>query len=552
MTRTVVGMISWGTVVTALGVAACSSRTAGSGAAGPPGSSAAQSGSRLAASTAGAERPLYHCEARNGTSALWHDFVDARKAAREPTLPDFSYAGYHYGTRPLPQVPAAGSRVFDVTRHGAVANDEGYDDAAIQAAIDAAGKAGGGVVHFPPGRFKLNPDGDTKKIIRIEHSHVVLKGSGAGPGGTEILFDHMKPTVFALRAQPPGAPTPTLARVVADATRESFSVEVDDPAGLRPGQWVTVRGGGTAYNPVHWGPLWPMPGEWTRMHESGLQFNEIHSVARVDGRTVHFNEPLHFTIKAQAAEFTLRAVHLLEEVGIEDIRFRGRWDSYPEEFVHHKDPIHDTGWSGVELHGVANGWVRRCEFDNFNQALQVRNSAAFTVENVRITGKKGHVSIHTRSGYGVLTRDSADAAGHHHGPAMGYWGTGTVYLRFQMKREQQFDSHSGSPYATLLDDVSGGVLSGSGGPLPGLPHHGRHLVLWNFEHKAASAKSYDFWSTAKRVNNTFARPILAGMVAQAPVSFVDEETKLEANESFGKPVTPTSLYEAQLALRLCR
>jgi polygalacturonase len=40
---------------------------------------------------------------------------------------------------------------FPVTRFGAVADDEAPDTAAIQAAIDARGQAGGGRVLFPPG-----------------------------------------------------------------------------------------------------------------------------------------------------------------------------------------------------------------------------------------------------------------------------------------------------------------------------------------------------------------------------------------------------------------
>lgn len=55
--------------------------------------------------------------------------------------PDFSYAGYGYSESPIPDT--GGWAVFDVTDHGAVADDGGYDDAAIQATIDAA-QAGGG------------------------------------------------------------------------------------------------------------------------------------------------------------------------------------------------------------------------------------------------------------------------------------------------------------------------------------------------------------------------------------------------------------------------
>ena len=35
--------------------------------------------------------------------------------------------------------------------------------------------------------------------------------------------------------------------------------------------------------------------------------------------------------------------YTLVDCGVEDILFKGNWNSYPEEFVHHKDGIHDSG-----------------------------------------------------------------------------------------------------------------------------------------------------------------------------------------------------------------
>jgi Domain of unknown function (DUF4955)/Pectate lyase superfamily protein len=485
-------------------------------------------------------------------SALFADFIAAKASGKEPILPDFSYAGYHHAARLLPDVAELGPR-FVVTAFGATANDGNYDDDAIQAAINAAADAGGGVVVFPAGRFHLSPDQDPERVLRIYRGHIVLKGAGAGDGGTELFMDQMK-RGYILRVEPPKAErgrSATLAKIVADSPRETFSVLVDRAEKLAPGQWVTVSGGGAAYNASHWGALWPFPEGWTRIHKTGNQFAEIHRVKSLEpsgARTrVTFHEPLHLTVRG--GRFSLRSTNLIEEIGIEDIRFTGNWASYPEAFVHHKDGIHDTGWSGVSFDHVANSWMRRCEFRDFNQSLNTSASTAVTFENLIFSGKKGHTSIHVRRGYGILTKDSVDSAGHHHGPSLGYWAAGTVYLRHKMKPGQQIDSHSGSPYATLFDAVDGGILSGSGGPFPSLPHHGLHLVFWNFIHKAKGPKRYDFWSTQKRVNNTFARPLFVGFVSATPVTFLDEASKVGANESFGRLVTPASLFEAQLALR---
>ena len=115
-----------------------------------------------------------------------------------------------------------------------------------------------------------------------------------------------------------------------------------------------------------------------------------------------------------------------------------------------------------------------------------------------------------------------------------------------MGKDQNFDIHSGQPFATLFDNIEGGVFSNLGGPEPGYPHHGKHLVLWNFNHQSDEEKHYNFWDDSKRRNHTIAKPILVGFQSNKKVTF----EHVEINESQGKPIFPKSLFEAQLKLRL--
>ena len=94
---------------------------------------------------------------QGGVSRTWEQFVSASQAGTEPILPDFSYAGYHYFRK---RVPDAIHPVFDVTRYGAVPDDDRSDQAAIASAIAAAEANGSGIVFFPPGEFLVNTDAD--------------------------------------------------------------------------------------------------------------------------------------------------------------------------------------------------------------------------------------------------------------------------------------------------------------------------------------------------------------------------------------------------------
>lgn len=492
------------------------------------------------------------CDQATGTSLLWNDFVSARRSGREPILPDFSYAGYHYSERSLPA--AAPDPYFDVTEYGAVPNDDRYDNEAIQAAIDAAVDAGGGTVYFPPGQYLLGPVDESGHAVVVRGDRVLLKGSGAGEGGTELLIDRPMADrdAFAIRIGDSAVRSRRLTAIVVDAARESFWIEVDDASMVQPGQWVVVRYRSPAYTASYFEPL-AVPREWARLHDDGLRIHEVHRVERVEGNRVRFREPLHIAIRIHdGGEFDLATYPVTAEVGIEDLTIAGRWNEYPEEFRHHRDDIHDYGWNGLRLDRVANGWVRRVEFRDLNRGLLLHGSAAVTVENVALTGKKGHSAVHARLGYGILVKDVVDQAGHHHGPGVGYSAAGTVFLRFRMREDQQIDSHGGNPYATLFDDVSGGVLSGNGGSFVGYPHHAKHLVFWNFRHRSSRRAVYDFWSVDRRKSATFALPIFAGFQPNRQVVFEDEAEKVGFNESPGTPVTPNSLFMAQLAFRLCK
>ena len=81
-----------------------------------------------------------------------------------------------------------GVGIFNVKAYGAVGNDSTDDTAAIQAAVDAANTAGGGIVFFPQGVYKIqtNPiklySGTTPSIVG--YSSITMMGVGTSAAGS--------------------------------------------------------------------------------------------------------------------------------------------------------------------------------------------------------------------------------------------------------------------------------------------------------------------------------------------------------------------------------
>lgn len=485
--------------------------------------------------------------AQSGESRTWQQFKSAVASDTEPILPRFSYAGYRQGEVPVPE---ATGTIFHVSTYGAQPDDGVSDHAAIQTAIDAAEANGGGRVIFDAGRYIVNTDSDPRDPIRIRASNIILQGAGSRAGGTVIQqINYMPPaqpenlwtSPYMFRFAPASSSDPILATITVNADRETFWVTVDNSSDLNVGDRVKLQMTSTAAVDDFIAPYSPEP-SWTTLFDTGIRVREKHTIAEIDGNLVRLGEPLHTDVKAVYG-WTIRKFTHIERVGVEDICFKGTWK---DTFVHHKDAIHDGGWSLVQFSRTADSWIRRCSFVDVNRAISVGNSANVSVHHVTMAGNKGHSSIAVGDSYGVWVGLSEDLAGHHHGPGSSQRSCGTVYWRYDMMRGQRIDAHGDQPYANLLDCVNGGILYGSGASIWNLPNHLKHYTLWNFNHRGNNT-SYDFWRPGASSRDRFVQPIVVGFHGD-PVTF--NEDNVEVLESLGRPVEPESLYEAQLELRL--
>jgi len=82
--------------------------------------------------------------------------------------------------------PAAGPGVFDILDYGAVADPAVDNRAAIQAAIDAAHDAGGGLVYVPQGVYGVDANPDKAGAIYLQ-SNVFMMGDGMGQSVLRVV-----------------------------------------------------------------------------------------------------------------------------------------------------------------------------------------------------------------------------------------------------------------------------------------------------------------------------------------------------------------------------
>ncbi len=119
-------------------------------------------------------------------------------------LHDFSYAGYHAGEKPIPPEDPNGwtktAKVYNVvTQYGCTPDGKIDCRAAIQAAIDAAGKtSAGGIIYLPAGEYRITAK-DNNYFLKIRNNSIVIRGDG--PDKTKIKVDPYFNGVFDMASK---------------------------------------------------------------------------------------------------------------------------------------------------------------------------------------------------------------------------------------------------------------------------------------------------------------------------------------------------------------
>lgn len=492
-------------------------------------------------------------------------------------LHDFSYAGYRRGEAALPTSPPG--PLIDASVAPYSADRSGAADAtdAIQAALDAAGAAGGGVVFLPAGTYKITPRPGKVFALWLGKRGVVLRGAGPSQTHLFVAASDMR-SKRALWVSPREAfytwywePSDERS-ITADLVQPTRTLPLADVAGYKAGDWIVVRADATdAFIAEH-----GMTGTWTPDDLGGPIFYRQIEAVDVTAKTVTLDAPTRYRLLKRDRARIYRVPPHLDEVGLEHLSIGNLENTLSGT----GDNDYDTAGTGAyQMHDsflvyfdhVVNGWVRGVttyrpaanarDVHLLSNAIRLDFSRSITVTDVHLQkpeylGSGGNGYLFTLTGSDCLvTRSSATGARHAYSFSF-MQGTGNVVHRSSAVRARlPVDFHQRLALANLLDnvDADGTVLEAAFRTCCSHGHGTTQSVIWN-----TNGLSYpsDQWLTKYIVDTQqFGWGYVIGTRGAAtkvqarsgngtdPVDFVE-------GAGTGATLDPQSLYEDQLARRL--
>ena len=417
-------------------------------------------------------------------SVLWGE--NGERWSAMSRLPDFSFAGYQRGERPLPRVAPNVS----VKDFGALGDGRTDDTAAFQQALrEAPGKA----ISVPAGRYVITD------VLTIETSGAVLLGEDPR---TSVLYC---PTPLEVIRPNPGATTsgrPTsnyswsggfidvrgaissevLARLIADAPRGSTELTVDHAERFQAGDEIRLLMDDTSDNSLalylYAGDSGPVDSLQGRVRETFLA--RVVDVRSPEDRIV-LDRPLRCDARMIWNPRLVPARSTVEEVGIENLGFEFPVTPYAGHFT-------EQGYNAIALRGVRNCWVR-------NVSIQHADSGIFvSADQVTLTG--------IRLASNRLPDDSRNSTGHHgisltetdclltdfdvqtrfiHDITVSSGSAGNVVMNGR-GIDLALDHHRYAPHANLWTNLDAGIgtrLFRSGGGAKRGWHSGAWETFWN-------------------------------------------------------------------------
>ena len=452
--------------------------------------------------------------------------ISDKQTIQDNYLPDFSFAGYHNGEKPLPKV---GGTIILATDFGVTANDVLDDSKALKNAMIAANNVKGSVIlQLPAGRIILSD------ILYIERSHFVLRGTGVGEGGTELFYP--RPMMYLenpnglaelreyllefdkrqiekennidllfsqyswsggyIWTQVPGervksylgkydTPQTVLAKAI-KGNRGAHTIEVADIQGLKVGDVVELQlfnkdgEKGELISDLYKNTnVKPGSHHWQFPNLPIVkQQLEILEIAK---NKVTIKTPLTMSIKPSYKAQLVTWKHL-DEVGIEHLRI-----TFPDtpRVAHHLE----QGYNGIFLTRVFNSWVKDVVIHNAESGILTEEIANVTIKDIVTKGNNiAHYTVAMAAVTNVLVSNLKVYNNAVHPLSFNTFSTKNVYHNCEVFVNPVLDQHSGANHQNLFDNITVHLnplednsypLFAGGGASYWKPSHGAYSTFWN-------------------------------------------------------------------------
>lgn len=478
----------------------------------------------------------------NDQDSSWLPKILKKNQSADWYLPDYSYAGYHFGENE-PPASLLGTEL-NIVDFGAKSGDDKDDADAVIVALNAADNIDGVVtIKFPAGKFII------KKPIFITRSHTKLLGAGSGEKGTHLYFpipldqqpvpeqlnelqeyllrynkrqktndlnEEIDPIPFSLYSWSGGYfwftaegtrtkkylsdydTEPIVLANLISGLRGEHKIKAKQPINLNVGdlveiQWYNREGENSSLLEHIYIDTVGLPigfHHWTNPQRPLVTQQVV--VTAIDGDQISIKTPLMFDIKPEWTPIIAPWVHI-EESGIEGFRMEF---PYTRVKPHHVE----EGFNAVYLTRLFNGYAKDLVFHNSDNGILTEDACNLTITDVKTTGKRlGHYSVAVSGSQNILVKNLEVYNPTRHALSFNTMAARSVYLNCKVFQNVVLDQHSGLNHQNLFDQIylSDGTVTDAdsdiamlseGGAKYWWPAHAPFSTFWNIEVNFANSK----------------------------------------------------------------
>jgi len=452
--------------------------------------------------------------------------ISDKNTASQNYLPDYSYAGYHFGEI---EIPNKTEQIINAIDYGVKSNDAIDDSKALIKAMKAVQSLKGDVVlQLPAGRIILS------EVLYIERSNVIFRGVGSGKEGTEIFCP--RPLMYC---KPPDALAELREYLVTFDKRQRekennidlpFSqyawsggfiwtqvpgervksyIEKYDPklnvlAKVQTGKKGTNTFTVTNVNGLKVGDVVELE-LFNKDGENGEIIKAIYNNATVKNGSHHWKFPTLPIVRQQVEivkittnKITIKTPLLIDirpeyqgqlvewkhlsEVGIEHLRF-----TFPDtpRVAHHVE----QGYNAIFLTRLFNSWVKDVLIHNAESGILTEEIANVTIEDIVTQGTNmAHYTVAMGGVHNVLVNNLKVYNSAVHPLSFNTFSTKDVYRNCELFASPNLDQHAGANHQNLFDNIKVHItpkpdnsypLFLAGGADYWRPSHGAFTTFWN-------------------------------------------------------------------------